>query len=330
MTATLVELQLQVKVDSIEACQRKGCTLCVNEVQIPGLTEEYGTSINYRGMGTSSQDVMLNSTTPGSGWYDSLTPRRIAPSRRTTRHAPHLTYLWRLTLAFLLRSDAIFVSERLWQNFFDNNFCSWTFIGRHVREYAVAQPVSREDGQLQTILSYWIRRVVDSGAFEEIKNRYVEERPCSPWASGTEGVSAEDNTQPLTPLHCLGAFVIVAITIMVAFLIHHVQRQHWAHAMALYTSRKLELGLKAAAQQAETAKSAGTRRLSMATQRMSMLAPRGGRSSLADGERLSYAVGTTPVEEEGSTVPEMAVLPKGRAHKNSLRHAVTDQSNSRV
>ena len=54
MTATLVELQQIVRVDSIDECKEQGCTLCTNTVQIDGMRSKYGDRINYKGMGFAS------------------------------------------------------------------------------------------------------------------------------------------------------------------------------------------------------------------------------------------------------------------------------------
>ena len=60
----------------------------------------------YRGMGFSSKEVIQQATLPDSG------------------------------------CDAIFASHRLFDSFFEERFCDWTFIGPHVDAYAVSQPVA--------------------------------------------------------------------------------------------------------------------------------------------------------------------------------------------
>ena len=92
--------------DSIDACAKVGCSLCTNNVQVDALRLEYGSAIEYRGMGFSSKEVIQQATLPDSG------------------------------------CDAIFASHRLFDSFFEERFCDWTFIGPHVDAYAVSQPVA--------------------------------------------------------------------------------------------------------------------------------------------------------------------------------------------
>lgn len=55
----------------------------------------------------------------------------------------------------------------------------------------------------------------------------MDEPPCAPWALGTTAVSPEDSTEALTPLHCLGAFVIVFLAIVLATALHYVHTRRW-------------------------------------------------------------------------------------------------------
>lgn len=70
------------------------------------------------------------------------------------------------------------------------------------------------------MISYWIRTLVQQGRWEEIVRSYIEDPPCPPWTSGSQAVSAEGSSDSLTPLHCLGAFLIMGLCIILAMAVH--------------------------------------------------------------------------------------------------------------
>ena len=196
MTATLVELQQQTKVDSVEACAKQGCTMCTNTVQIDGMRAKYGERIRYKGMGYSSKEVIQASTEPGSG------------------------------------CDVIFASQRDWDFFFKPQFCEWTFLGSHIDEETVSQPVSNE---LQGIISYWSRKLVEADRWKNIKRDYVKEPECPSFKAASMAMSAEESTEPLTPKHLLGCFMLFFLCAFVALTYEYLQHREWAvrRAMAL-------------------------------------------------------------------------------------------------
>lgn len=77
------------------------------------------------------------------------------------------------------------------------------------------------------MISYWARRLVESGRWSEIRLKYVEDPPCAAWTSHSTDVSPEESTDALGVQHCLGAFLIVAIAMVAASVAHCMQQRRW-------------------------------------------------------------------------------------------------------
>jgi hypothetical protein len=181
--ASFVSYELEVPLSSIEDCTERGCTLCANQVQIPELEASFGNGPSYKGVGMVA----------GASFMQSFTDPQNA-------------------------CDATILSQRDWDVYFIPELCDWSFVGEHVVDEKVTQPV-KSTYAIQ--LSYIIKQLVDTDRFEEIRRRYLIDPACSPFAVGeVQHASVREMAGGMTVQRFLGVLLVLGVGTLLSILVN--------------------------------------------------------------------------------------------------------------